>query len=133
MDGEAWWAIAHRVAKSRPRLSDLASLAPLYPFVCQWAFELSPGPGCCRQCCSERWGACVFLNYNLSGYLGFPGGAVVKNLPASGDTRDGGLILGPGRSPGVGNGSPLHFSCLGNSTDRGASRATVHGITKTRT
>ena len=63
MDGEAWWAIAHRVAKSRPRLSDLASLAPLYPFVCQWAFELSPCPGCCRQCCSERWGACILFSH----------------------------------------------------------------------
>ena len=38
----------------------------------------------------------------------FPGGAVVKNLPANaGDKRDIGLIPGSGRSPGEGNGNPL--------------------------
>ena len=43
---------------------------------------------------------------------GFPGGAVVKNLPANaGDTKDAGLIHGSGRSPGVGNGNPLQHSC----------------------
>ena len=40
---------------------------------------------------------------------GFPGGSVVKNLPANvGDT---GLIPGSGRSPGGGNGNPLQYSC----------------------
>ena len=44
---------------------------------------------------------------------------VVKNLPANaGDTRDVGLILGLGRSPGEGNGNPLQYSCLGNPMDR---------------
>ena len=47
---------------------------------------------------------------------GFPGGVVVKNPP----DRDASLILGLGRSPGVGNGKPLQYSCLENSTDRGA-------------
>ena len=38
---------------------------------------------------------------------------VVKNLPANaGDIRDEGLIPGLGRSPGVGNGNPLRYSCL---------------------
>ena len=50
---------------------------------------------------------------------GFPGGAVVKNPPPSaGDTRDAGLIPVLGRSPGVGNGNPLQYSCLENSMDR---------------
>ena len=31
---------------------------------------------------------------------------------------------------GEGNGNPLHYSCLENSMDRGAWRATVHGITR---
>ena len=45
--------------------------------------------------------------------LGFPGGTVVKNLPAiAGDTRDRDLILGLGRSPGVGTINPLQYSCL---------------------
>ena len=46
---------------------------------------------------------------------GFPGGAVVKNPPDNaGDTRDPGSISGSGRSPGGGNGNPLHYSCLEN-------------------
>ena len=46
---------------------------------------------------------------------------VVKNPPTSaGDTRDRGSIPGLGRSPGVGNGSPLQYSCLENPMDRGA-------------
>ena len=38
-----------------------------------------------------------------------------------------GLIPGLGRSPGEGNGNPLQYSHLGNSTDGGAWWATVHG------
>ena len=38
-----------------------------------------------------------------------------------------------GRSPGEGNGYPLQYSCLKNSMDRGAWRATVHGVTKSQT
>ena len=54
---------------------------------------------------------------------------VVKNPPASiGGTRDLGLIPGLGRSPGVGNGKLLQYSCLENSTDRGARQATVYGV-----
>ena len=41
-----------------------------------------------------------------------------------------GLILGLGRSPGGGRGNPLQYSCLENSIDRGAWRATVHGVAK---
>ena len=37
-----------------------------------------------------------------------------------------------GRSPGVGNGNPLQYSCLGNPIDRGAWRATVHKVAKSR-
>ena len=33
--------------------------------------------------------------------------------------------------PGVGNGNPLQYPCLENPMDRGAWRATVHGVTKT--
>ena len=36
---------------------------------------------------------------------------------------------GSGRSPGEGNVYPLQYSCLENSTDRGAWQATVHGVT----
>ena len=43
---------------------------------------------------------------------------VVKNPPANaGDARDMGLIPGWGRSPAVGNGNLLKYSCLENSMD----------------
>ena len=58
---------------------------------------------------------------------------VVRNLPASaGDTRDTTLIFGLGRSPAVGNGTLLQYSCLENSMGRGAWRATVHGVEKSQ-
>ena len=65
--------------------------------------------------------------------MDFPGGSVVKNLPANtGDTGGEVLIPGSGRSPGVGNGSPLQYSYLGNAMDKGAWRATVCGVAKSR-
>ena len=54
---------------------------------------------------------------------GFPGGSVVKILPAT--SGDMGLIPGSGRSPGEGNDNLLQYSWLGNSLDRGALWATV--------
>ena len=44
-----------------------------------------------------------------------------------------GSILLLGRSPEEGNGYPLQYSCLETSMDRGAWRATVHGVAKSRT
>ena len=41
--------------------------------------------------------------------------------------------LGQEDSPGVGNGNPLQYPCVGNPMDRGAWRATVHGAAKRRT
>ena len=53
--------------------------------------------------------------------MGFPGGSVVNNLPASaGYAGDMGLIPGSRRSPKGGNGSPLQYSCLESPMDRGA-------------
>ena len=60
------------------------------------------------------------LTFTLRG-LGLPGGSVVKNPPANaGDVGDAGLSPGLGRLPRVGNGNPLQYSCLENSTLRGA-------------
>ena len=54
---------------------------------------------------------------------------MVKNLPANaGDIRDSGSIPGSGRSPGEGDDNSLQYSCLENPMDRGAWRATVHGV-----
>ena len=60
--------------------------------------------------------------------MGFPGSSVVKNLSAN--AGDAGSVPGSERSSGEGNGNPLQYSCLGNSMDRGAWRATVQGVTK---
>ena len=57
---------------------------------------------------------------------------VVKNPPGN-DLRDEGSIPGWGRSPGGGHGNPLQYSCLENPMDRGAWRATVHWVAKSRT
>ena len=66
---------------------------------------------------------------SLGHFMGFPGGAEVKDLPANaGDVRDSGSILGSGKFPGEGNDKPLQYSCLENPMDRGAWRTTVHGV-----
>ena len=46
------------------------------------------------------------------------------------DMGDPGSTLGLGRSPGEGNASPLQYSYLENSMDRGTWKATVQGIAK---
>ena len=54
-------------------------------------------------------------------YMDFPGGTVVKNLPASaGDLRDNSLMPGSGSTPKWGNGSALKYFCLENPMDGGA-------------
>ena len=56
---------------------------------------------------------------------------MVKNPPAS--AGDPGSIPGSGRSPGGGHGNPLQYAHPENSMDRGAWRATVHVVAKSRT
>ena len=59
---------------------------------------------------------------------------VVKKPPVNaGDMVDEGSIPGSGRSPGVGNGNLLWYSCLENSMDREYWQATVHGVAKSQT
>ena len=60
----------------------------------------------------------------------FPGSSVGKESACS--ARDPGSVPGLGRSPGEENGNPLKYSCLENPKDRGAWRATVHGVTRVR-
>ena len=73
----------------------------------------------------------LYLNKAVTG---FPGGTVVKILPASaGDAGDLGSIPEVRRTPAGGNGNPLQYSCLENSMDRGAYRAIVHRATKSPT
>ena len=65
---------------------------------------------------------------------GFPSGTVVKKpLVNAGGTRDTDLILGLGRSPGVGNGNLFQYSCLENFMGRRTWQAIVHGVVKSQT
>ena len=74
-----------------------------------------------------------FFNFSWS-IVGFRSDTVVKNLPASTrGLRDVGSIPGWGRSPRVGNGNLLQYSCLENSMARRAWWATVHEVAKSQT
>ena len=96
-------------------------------------FERAPGDGK-RQgilaCCSP-WGR-KESNSTATEQMDREGlGSVVKNLPANaGDLVS---IPGLGRSPGEENGTSLQYSCLENPMDKGAWRAAIHGVAKSRT
>ena len=90
---------------------------------------------------SSIWLAVLFFNRKFKTvYLsfGFPVSFPhIRGFPGSSDSKesacnagDPGLIPGSGSSPGEGNSNPLQYSCLEKSMDRGAWRATVHGVTK---
>ena len=61
-------------------------------------------------------------------YWGFTSGLDGKESTCN--SGDPGLIPRSGRSPGERNVYPLQYSCLGNSMDRGAWRATLYGDCK---
>ena len=63
--------------------------------------------------------------------LVFPGGSDSRESACS--TGDLSLIPESGRSPGKGNGYPLQYSCLENSTDREACYMGLHGVSKSQT
>ena len=71
------------------------------------------------------------LSKSTNPIIGFSGGSEGKES----SWKAGGPSSIPkwGRSPGEANGNPLQYSCLENPMDRGAWRATVHGVTKSQT
>ena len=69
--------------------------------------------------------------WSPSGVWGFPGGSDGRESACR--VGDQGLIPGSWRSAEEGNGHPLQYSCLENSTGRGAWWATVHGVAKSQT
>ena len=71
------------------------------------------------------------IYYGLISVRGFPGGSEVKASACNAGAL--GSIPGSGRSPGEGYGNPLQYSCLENPMNRGAWRATVHRVAKSRT
>ena len=68
------------------------------------------------------------LQNKLFGFLASLVVQTVKNLPAIGEAQV--RSLGQEDPPGGGHGNPLQYSCLEDSTDRGAWWATVHEVTK---
>ena len=75
----------------------------------------------------------LYLTQKTSEQKDLPGGSMVKNTPVNAeDVRNVGWVPGLGRSTGGGSGNPV-ISCLKNSMERGAWRATVHGVAKSRT
>ena len=63
--------------------------------------------------------------------MDFPGGSDGKESACN--VEDLGSVLELGKSPGEGHGNPLQYSCLENPMDRRAWRATLHGVTQSRT
>ena len=63
-------------------------------------------------------------------FLGLPWWLSGKELPAMQEMRQELWVQSLGESPGAGNGNPLQYSCLENPMDRGAWRATVHGVAR---
>ena len=72
----------------------------------------------------------VFGDPEFTGTLAICGGSDRESACASGDPDS---IPGLGRSAGEGNGNPLQYSCLDNSTDIEAWQATVRGVAKSWT
>ena len=142
MDGGAWWATVHGVAKSQTRLSDftftfhfdaLEKEMATHSSVLDWRIPGTGKPGGLPSMGSHR----VRHNWRdlaaaaASNYIGFPGGTAVKNPPANaGDVSS---ISGSGRSPGEGNSNPLQYSCWENPTDKGTWWVTVLRVTKSWT
>ena len=61
-------------------------------------------------------------------HLGLPHGSAAKDLPANAENVN--SVPGSVRSSEERNGNTLLYSCLGSPMDRGAWRATFHGVAK---
>ena len=79
---------------------------------------------CYTSHCSKTWFTVTYETWYMELPQWFSGKKSACN------TGDVGSIPGLGRSPGKGNGNPLHYSCLDNFMDRRAWRATIHGFAK---
>ena len=83
---------------------------------------------CHTQNCAHLSISCCMFAADQNLIKNFPCGSVIQSPPAN--AGDAGWIPGSRRSPRVGNGNPLQYSCLGNPMDRGAWGAIVHGVAK---
>ena len=143
MDGGAWWASVHGVAKSWTQLSDfpftfhfhaLEKEMATHSIVLAWRIPGTGEPGGLLSMESHRVGHDSSNLAAARSFSGFPGGASGKE-PACHCRRhrDMGSITGSGRSPGGRHGNPLQYSCLENPMDRGAWWVIVHRVTQSWT
>ena len=100
------------------------SCSPFFVYFGFLSFQVSSVSNFRPETRGQRWSISQVrsLNQNFSG--GSDSKVSVYNV------GDPGSIPGQGRSPGEGNGNPLQYYCLENPMDRGAWRATVHGVAK---
>ena len=125
MDREAWRAAVHWVTRSRTWLSDWTEQPLFWPhFACLQDLR-SPSQGFLRPSAGK---ALRLLRIVVVFQLGFPGGSAGRESACN--VGDLGSIPGLGKLPEEGSDNPLQHSCLGNSMDRRAWWATVHGVTK---
>ena len=159
MDGGAWWAAVHGVAKSRTRLSNLTFTFHFHASEKEMASHSSvlvwripgmgePGglPSMGLHRVGHNWSDLAAAAAEAAGvsifflFLSRMCNIFLPTFPSHSDSKestctvgDPGLISGPARSPGERNENPLQYSCLENSMDRGACQATVNGVAQSQT
>ena len=134
MDGGAWWAAVHGVAKSRTRLSDFTLIFYFHALekelaahssVLAWRIPGTGGPGGLPSMGSHRVGH-DWSNLAAAAAERYLVAHTMKNPPANaGDVSS---VPGLRRSPMEGNDCPLQYSYLENSMDRGARWIAVHVV-----
>ena len=141
MDGGAWSAAVHRVAKRWTGLNNftfnfhfhaLEKEMATHSSVLAWRIPGTGEPGGLLSMGLHRVGhnwSDLAAAAGIRMWVSLEWASLVTPSCSAGDL---GLILGSGRSPGEVNGNPLQYSCLENSMDWGAWRATVHGVAKSR-
>ena len=118
--GLSW--VLHRVemdSRLEPRVSQVFGGAILQQ---NREMECSPGSLAGEPASEDLKIVLTFQKWPFNTYMSSFTAQMVKNPPALQ------VIPELGRSPGKGNDSPVQYSCLENSLDRGAWWATVHGV-----
>ena len=142
MDGEAWWAAVHGVAKSQTRLNDFTFTFHFHSLekematrssVLAWRIPWTEKPGRLQSMGSHRVGHDWSDLAAVAVIIFLPSYALLRLFWwLSGKESDAGSTPGLGRSLGEGNGNPLQYSCLENPMDRGAWRAIVHRVDRSQ-